>query len=290
MSRARKSPRNARRAKPRPIPVGVQHISAPKTRLKPLFRLSKEVAGFANHELSVASCPTDVLEKRLFRFDAAVLERGVNALKSVVLLCGEAHWESASGILRQLFEIVVNMEYLGDLPDREEAIFRYQKYGLKQRVEFQRNYLLYGQRTGRAVDPERVRALERMLDEMSRDFSRTGADGKPSNRSSWKRHKVAYLAQRSVNPMRKHQYDILFWTWSEQMHGAPTTLIDSVLGDASAEKSAMKDDLQIVQTLTMAITLFLELWMVLPNAPKIDPEKVERWTAALLEQGPKYGA
>ena len=63
-------------------------------------------------------------------FDAGMLSRGSNALKSVRLLCEQAHWEFAAGVVRQLFELVLNMEYLGTLPDRDAAIFRYAKYGL----------------------------------------------------------------------------------------------------------------------------------------------------------------
>jgi hypothetical protein len=63
-------------------------------------------------------------------FDVGILLRASNALKAIRVLCAERYWEFAVATVRQLFELVINMEQLAAQPDREEAIFRHAKYGL----------------------------------------------------------------------------------------------------------------------------------------------------------------
>lgn len=55
--------------------------------------------------------------------------RGVNAVKSTRLLLEHAHWESAAGPVRQLFELLINLEHIAADPDRDAAVFRYAKFG-----------------------------------------------------------------------------------------------------------------------------------------------------------------
>jgi len=119
----------------------------PKTRLKALFELLVEVPMTTERAVFTMPLPEDESERQLVTFDAAMLVRGTNALKAVRLLCEQAHWEFAAGILRQLFEQVINMEHLADQPDRDAAIFRYAKFGLYQKVLHQHLNLLYDQKT-----------------------------------------------------------------------------------------------------------------------------------------------
>src|SRR5947207_1486143 len=51
-----------------------------------------------------------------------------------------------------------------------------------------------------------------------------------------------------------------------------------------------KDAARIAETVTMAITLFLELWMLLPNVPQVDQRERLKWTTALFEEARRYGA
>jgi hypothetical protein len=76
------------------------------------------------------------------------------------------------------------------------------------------------------------------------EFRPAGADGKLRKKPSWSGHKVGHLAERSNNPMRKHQYDSLFRVWSEQIHSAPAALTVSILGNDHAARIVQRDDSQ----------------------------------------------
>lgn len=283
MSQTKKSTKRAARARRRGAPDALPTITSSKTRMKSLFRLLADVTGCSDRALAAATHPQREPEKHLFRFDVAVLMRGLNALKSVGLLCEEAHWESASGILRQLFELVVNMEHLGELPDREAAVLRYANYGLMQQIEFKLSHARYGQVTGRDVPSDYVESLERMLAETFPEF-RPVVDGKLRKQPSWSGHNVSYLATKSSNSMRKNQYDMLFRMWSEQMHGAPAALLDDMVATRSVSKIIAEEDVRIAETMTMALSLFVELWMLLPHAPTPEAEHLVRWTAQVGDE------
>lgn len=62
-------------------------------------------------------------------------------MKSTRLLLEHAHWETAAGPVRPLFELLVNLEHVAAEPDREAAVFRYAKFGLLQAVRRQRTQL-----------------------------------------------------------------------------------------------------------------------------------------------------
>jgi hypothetical protein len=49
--------------------------------------------------------------------------------------------------------------------------------------------------------------------------------------------------------------------------------------DVLSEHAVASDDAEIVQTATMAITFFFELWMLLPHIPQLDPEERLTWTS-----------
>lgn len=132
----------------------MQRLPPPKTRLKSLLQLLVEIPAAAEQAMITATMPEDETGKRLLMFDVSVLVRASNALKVIRLLSEQAHWEFAAASVRQLFELVLNMEYLATQPDREAAIFRYSKYGLLQTVRHQHLAVLYDQKTGRPIDEQ----------------------------------------------------------------------------------------------------------------------------------------
>lgn len=224
-------------------------------------------------------------------FDAGVLLRASNALKAVRLLCEEAHWEFAAPILRQLFELVISMEYMATQPDREAAILRYSKYGLLQEVRQQYLTLLYDQKTGREIDTERLAVLEQMLTQTFTEFRRVSARGTVHWLPSWSGHTALYLAEQSKHSLRGDQYELLFSAWSDQAHGAPAVLIQNMFPSGlPAEQIVASDDAEIIQTVTMAITLFLELWGLLPHVPQADAPQRLTWTNSMIAEGRKHGA
>jgi hypothetical protein len=164
MPRRKKHDRRRGSTRPKPMPPGMQRLSPPKTRLKSLLQLLVEIPAAAEQAMITATMPEDETGKRLLMFDASVLVRASNALKVIRLLCEQAHWEFAAASVRQLFELVLNTEYLATQPDREAAIFRYSKYGLLQTVRHQHLAVLYDQKTGRPIDEQRLARLESMLE------------------------------------------------------------------------------------------------------------------------------
>lgn len=274
-----------------PPDAGVQRLRPPKARLKVLFRLLIDIPKAAEAAMRTIEIPDKDEEKPLVMFDASALLRASNSLKAVRLLCEEAHWEFAAPILRQLFELVINMEYLAAQQDRQASIFRYSKYGLLQEVRHQYLNLLYDQKTGRQVDSERLAVLEQMLQLSFPEFRTVDGKGRVHWSPSWSGHSARYLAEQSNHRLRIDQYELLFSTWSEQAHGAPTTLLENMFPPGlSPDHVVAADDVEIVQTVMTAVMLFLELWVLLPYVPQADPEQRLKWINSAIEEARKNGA
>jgi hypothetical protein len=268
----------------------MQRLPPPKTRLKSLLQLLVEIPATAEQAMVTATIPEDEAGKRLLMFDASVLVRASNALKVIRLLCEQAHWEFAAASVRQLFELVLNMENLATQPDREARIFRYSKYGLLQTVRHQHLAALYDRKTGRSIDEQRLAWLESMLEQAFPEFRSVDKMGKVRWKPSWSGHTTRYLAEQSKNSLRLDQYQLLFAAWSEETHGAPAALIGNMfLGNRTVEEVIASDDTRIAETITMAISLFLELWTLLPHVPQVDPMKGLEWTSRMIAEAKKRG-
>jgi hypothetical protein len=260
--------------------------------MKALLQLIGVIATAAHHVLATTTRPEDEREARLRLFDINQLERGINALRAVRILCAERHWEFASGIVRQLFEQVLNMEHLGTLPDRDDATFGYAWYGVMQRLELRRLILRYQQKSGLPFDEDSLTELEQVLDESFPAFRSVSPEGKLKKLPSWSGHNTRYLAQKSKNPLREDQYDLMFSTLSEQAHGAPAALIDPLLvqpGKLDVDELLADDNTQIAEKLVMAIMLFLDLWKLLPHIPQVDVQQELGWRNAARVEGRKFG-
>jgi hypothetical protein len=245
----------------------------------------------AEQAMITATIPDDEAGRRLLMFDANVLVRASNALKVIRLLCEQAHWEFAAASVRQLFELVLNMEYLATQPDREAAIFRYSKYGLLQTVRHQHLAVLYDQKTDRPIDEQRLAMLESMLEQAFPEFRSVDRTGKVRWKPNWSGHTTRYLAEQSENSLRQDQYQLLFVAWSEETHGAPAALIGNMFpGNRTVEEIIASDDTRIAETVTMAISLFLELWTLLPHVPQVDPMKGLEWTNRMIAEAEKRRA
>lgn len=240
---------------------------------------------------ALAQTPADGSE--LVRLDAEVLMRGVNAVKSTQLLLEHAHWETAAGPVRQLFELLVNMEHVAAEPDRDAAVFRYAKFGLLQAVRSQRAQLAYGEATGRPVDQSRVAILDKMLEHTFPEFRKVSAKGKVVWDASWCGKNIKALARSSSNALREAHYEQLFVLWSEQVHAAPGTLMGGIFPSGGAMEAAeimALDDRHVAQTGSMAVTLFIELWRTLPTVAPLDAKTMLEWTTGLIRQATALGA
>ncbi|HEY1840166.1 MAG TPA: DUF5677 domain-containing protein [Mycobacterium sp.] len=258
--------------------------------MKSFFDLVFSIGAAADDSLSGATRPEDVREARLFIFDICVLTRGINALKSIRVLCEEGQWEFAVGIVRQLFELLLNIEHLKTFADRDEGNFRYAKYGLMQHIERRRGTLLYTKKTGRDIDEAQLEEAEQILASAFPEFRSVSARGKLIREQYWSGLNVRTLAKQSDHPMRVDQYDLLFVPYSDQAHGAPSALVDAMF-PRSVKPEAMfaEDSIHIGETLIMAINLFLELWDLLEHVRQPDVGQRLAWVTATKAEAEKFG-
>lgn len=287
------SRRQRKRAAPRrPQRVGkgnIQHLPLPKHRLRKTLALLLEVAEAATQ----ATLRAGEEERRVLpsRFELAVLARGVNALKAVHVLCEQGHWEFAVTPVRQLFELLVNLEHMDAQDDRAAAVERYQLFGMLQHLRQTVGELEYEQSTGRPVDEERLAEGRRLLDApLFEHFRVKEKKGDWHWATSWSGKTVWELAKASSSPIRRDQYRLLFSVWSEQTHASPSAVMQGLLaGDVVPAVVLATDDVRIAETVASAITMFLEVWHRLPTIPPLDPVKEMKWFERMLEDAMKYG-
>jgi hypothetical protein len=264
----------------------VQHAPSPKARLAKLFKLMGQVTEAA--QKAVLSTP-DATEP-VVRFDIEVLLRGANSVKAVRVLLEQGHWEHAVGITRQLFELLVNMEYLGKQSDRGEATLRFARFGLLQFVLAEQRKIEYDQGKGRPIDPAKAALVDHHLMNDFTDFqAKPKPDGSVRWVDSWCRQKVQYLAEQSGDPMRVHQYEILFRVWSEEAHATPGALIKSLFRDNDdgwVDRAIAENDQWSKDTLCFTLMFFMRLWLELPHVSK-DVQQIDGWLRALTTH---YGA
>jgi hypothetical protein len=224
------------------------------------------------------------------RFDRAVLARALNILEAEQILLPVAHWEAASGLARQLFELLVNVEEIGRNDDPAQARLRYGKFGILQHARESLRRVEYNRETSRAVDEDFRARLDSLLS--SPDFD----EFRQSNgrwHDYWSGKSVRGLALSSVSEMRAHQYEHLFRRWSEEAHAAPSTIIREMFrGQSQGTWIAdvlEEDQKEIGEVLTMTLVLFFELEAALPHAPSLTWEQKLVWTDTLMDEARKRG-
>lgn len=260
-------------------------LPGPKDRLGALFDLLEEIA-LAGEAVLVGT--PNAIEPPV-RFDLSVLMRAINTLKGVRILLESSHWELASAGARQLFELLVNIEYIGSKPDREKATLRYAKFGLLQIALHELKSIEYDEKTGRTIDKVRKANVEKLLDQGFREFS------KPKGRwaTSWSGKNTWQLSKLSKHSLRQDQYRLLFGPWSEQTHGSPGAVIPNLferLGEDGFEGAIRKEDRESVELASLAVSLTIEIWQQLPYAAPLDPATAADWLAQLRAIAESVGA
>ncbi|MER6531290.1 DUF5677 domain-containing protein [Streptomyces sp. NPDC001508] len=254
-------------------------IITPDARMRPLFDVVDEVIVAAEQAVEAVADTED----HFVRSDSYVLARGINGVKSARLLISAGHWEHATALARQLFELLVNMEHFGSFGDRVEAQKLYTGFGLLQfflaefrRIEFEKG-------RGRPGGSPWELSVKDYLENHCAEFKLPPrADGVVRWRSSWSGKTIRALAESSPDPMRVPQYELLFSAWSEQTHATPGVFAndlflqyeEEVIAEALAEIEGIPPEFippiggaarREVQTLSMATVLFMQLWQQLPN-------------------------
>lgn len=261
--------------------------ASPKGRLGPFFKLLGEVAVAAEQTIESTSNVAD----QLVRFDVEILMRGANSVKAVRTLLEQGHWEPAVAVTRQLFELLVNIEHLGAMEDRRAGTFLFTRFGLLQMLLAQQRKAAYEHEKGYTVDAQLAAVVDHHLANDFRDFQgKVKADGSVRWVPSWCRKDTAELARLSSDPMRVHQYNLLFRVWSEQAHAAPGALIVNMFRGGEegwVEQAVTENDRSSVEAGMFTAMFFLRLWLELPNVPA-SLERVAKWLSELsaLSGGP----
>lgn len=219
---------------------------------------------------------------REYDFDKAILERAINALKGVRILVEHGHWELAQGVLRQLFELVINIEYLNYQPDRREAMRKYVHFGVLEKIQARRDEMKYNEQAGHQVDSDRLAALEKYLAGSEFDEFRNKKGGFIT---SWASRKTKELCELSKMGLRMHQYDLLYSAWSEHAHATPGALVDSILRTSNpgwVEEMIANDEANIQECIRMVVSLFVELRMYLPSIDSLHLDLINDWFDRVL--------
>lgn len=282
-----KKKRQRRSAAAPPQDPNVHRAKPPKQRLKKLIDFPRQVAVAAESEVIGMRLPKDPAEHALLQFEVAMLTRGTNGLKAIATLCGDGHWEFAVGIVRQLFELVLNLEHFDAQPNRYEAAVQYTKFGLLQALLRRQATTKYEQKTGRPVDSAEEAWVERILSTQFAEFR----VGKPPGRwaETWCGRTTKQLAYDSPRAVRKDQYELLFREWSEQSHASPGALIASMFADFDVDRIIEADDVRIAEAVTMAVEFFVDLQGLLRVAPTVAVQQRAKWMETALQVAQRYG-
>jgi hypothetical protein len=133
-----------------------------------------------------------------------------------------------------------------------------------------------------------------MLDgEMFATF-RVAKPGKaPRWQSSWTNKNTRELAALSTNRLRLDQYTLLFSRWSEEVHASPGALLEGLMPPSAGRGATAiveSDDREIIEMAAMAVTLFIELWELLPALPVADRSQQATWMRTLMDEAFARGA
>jgi len=247
-----------------------------------MFRLNSDLIDAAH--LAVESSFADsVLE----RFDAAQLVRGINALKAAQILTESDHWEFASGVARQLFDQLINMECLAAHPDRLRAVQSYALFGFMQAIRQQLSEVEYAQKTGRPIDTAHRDLLRGWLDANFDQFKgKSKADGSINFNASWTGKNSRQLASESPNTMRLQQYELLYREWSSEVHAAPATMLESLFREPGVDLTELLREGadKTAQLMAVTLNLFLDLWNVLPHVPRPSANANLAWLARIQHE------
>lgn len=264
--------------RPSSIPEGMGHVKDPTKTLRPLLAVLDEVCASTRKIVTEAGIAT----VGYAGFDRAILIRGLNILEAVRVLATGLHWEAASSSARQMFELILNMEALAALPDREEGSLRFGMYALLQKARMRLVEFEYNRSVGRPVDEIKAAETKAFLDNPGLEVfkNRVKPDGTVIWAKSWTGKQPWDLAKDSPNPHRTDQYSQLFVAWSDETHAAPVALMGAMMrtgGPDWADEHLNNELREMTQILLMVIHQYVELWNLLVNVPQADHEAWVGW-------------
>lgn len=209
------------------------------------------------------------------------LDRAVTILQAGRLLLEEAHWEAASGVARQLFELLVNVEQLAAQPDAESAWSTYRSFGLMAVARRRKRALEYAVLQGFQDIDGLGLELDTYL-QMSEFDQFRDKNGKLLD--NWARLNVASLAAASPDDMRKAQYEYYYRSWSEHAHVSPSSLVPATIpqpAEGAVERILESAYRETRQLIVMLISMFSDLVQVLGQPPLVTDAEMDSWRDGL---------
>lgn len=214
-------------------------------------------------------------DTELGRFDRGVFERCISVIHAAQVLVSAGHWETATSPVRQLYEIVLNMEHLNTYPDRELAAIKFIRFGSLQEALATLANLEYEHERGEQIQLKRVLDIRQALEgETYAEFrAKPRRDGSPQWRQNWCGKNIAELARESTNRLHHVNYKLLYSAWSEQTHGSPGALLPRVMDSIYPNRiDPNRDEAGAeMRVILMSMVLFREVWTLLPGIPPLDP-------------------
>lgn len=210
-----------------------------------------------------------------------LLDRAVTILQAGRLLLEDAHWETASGVARQMFELLVNVEHLAGQPDTEAALAKYKSFGVMALARRERRALAYATEQGFADGDGRGQELDKLL--QCADFDQF-RDKNGKLLDNWARRDVAAMAAMSPDALRKSQYEYYYRSWSEHAHASPSSLIAAIIAqpdDGAVDGIRESVYRETRQLIVMLISMFSDLVLVLGQPRLVNEIEIASWRDGL---------
>lgn len=216
--------------------------------------------------------------------------RAFNQYRSIVNLLRTNHWEDALILTRSLFELLLYTEELLRKPDLEKGAERFYLFsGLQGYLEF-RELTLYNVLTGR-LGQEVEDRIKNKWDKKARETFSTfwykNKKGRGKWRESWCNKNRAELSRASKNPLRIHQYHLIYGRGSDFTHSSPIAVFAAShfmppgyeLKDLIGRSDSVEE--QELKTVgPLASTFFLEILLLVGDRL---PDFDHNWIAKTLE-------
>ncbi len=151
-----------------------------------------------------------------------------NTFKAIQLLLLERYHESASAILRQLWEVSLNFHWISEDPmQRSQDFCNYTCMEHRKLVEQS------GQPELEAFDSATLQAQGR--------FRFTNKNQKEATRDHFSIKSVRERAE-SLGGEWKHEYIWLFDLTSKHAHGSPSAILDAIFSNGDVDEESRRDD------------------------------------------------
>ncbi len=216
--------------------------------------------------------------------------RAFNQYRSIVNLLRTNHWEDALILTRSLFELLLYTEELLRKPDSEKAGERFYLFsGLQSYLEF-RELTLYKVLTGR-LGQEVEDTIKNKWDKKAKEtfsiFWYKNKKGRGKWRESWCNKNRAELSRASKNPMRIHQYHLIYGRGSDFTHSSPIAVFSAShfmplgyeLEDLIGRSNSVEEQ-ELKMVAPLASIFFLEIFLLVGDRL---PDFDHNWIGKTLE-------